>query len=191
MLSWLRRLFRPRAKADTGAPAPEEALFTRPATWDDVIYTARLLNREGVRYLLVGGYALAAHGYVRMTEDIDIAVAPNPENSRRWVLALSRLPDGAAGELSGEADPFEGDHLHAIRINDEFTVDVLPSVCGIPFAELERHREWMTLDGEGIPVLDLPGLLKTKRGSRPKDQADAAVLRQALARLGIKPEDQD
>lgn len=191
VLSWLRRLFRPRARAEEVPANPTGTLFTRPATWEDVVHTARLLNREGVRYLLVGGYALAAHGYVRMTEDIDIAVAPDLENARRWVLALSGLPDGAARELAGEADPFDGDHLRAIRINDEFTVDVLPSVCGIPFAELERHREWMTLDGERIPVLDLPGLLKTKRGSRPKDQADAAVLRQALARLGIKPEDQD
>lgn len=163
MLSWLRRLFRPRADPEPGAPEGG-ALFTRPATWEDVVQAARLLNRAGVRYLLVGGYALAAHGYVRMTEDIDIAVAPDRESSRRWVLALSRLPDGAARELAGEADPFEGDHLRAIRINDEFTVDVLPSVCGISFAELERHREWMTLDGERIPVLDLHGLLKTKQG---------------------------
>jgi hypothetical protein len=189
MLTWLRRLWAGRHKAE---PEPSGAnggsAFTRPATWEDVVATARHLNREGVHYVLVGGYALAAHGYVRMTEDIDIAVAPDTENARRWVKALSRLPDGVARELAGEADPFEGDHLHAIRINDEFTVDVLPSVCGIPFAELARHREWMNLDGERIPVLDLQGLLKTKQGLRPKDQADAAVLRRALERLRIKPE---
>ncbi len=189
MLSWLRRLFRPRAKVEEVPADPAETLFTRPATWEDVVHTARLLNRAGVRYLLVGGYALAAHGYVRMTEDIDIAVAPDRENSRRWVLALSGLPDGAAGALASEADPFEGDELHAIRINDEFTVDILPSVSGIPFSELEGHREWMTLDGERIPVLDLQGLLKTKRGVRPKDQADAAVLVRAIERLTATRED--
>jgi hypothetical protein len=64
-------------------------LFTRPATWEDVLHLARLFNRHRVRYLLVGGYAPAAHGYVRMTEDIDIAVAPDLENSRRWILARS------------------------------------------------------------------------------------------------------
>jgi hypothetical protein len=166
-----------------GPPAEAAAVFTRPATWEDVVHTARLLNREGVEYLLVGGYALAAHGYVRMTEDIDIAVAPDPENTRRWVLALSQLPDQAAHELIGEVDPFAGDHLHAIRINDEFTVDILPSVSGIPFSELARHCEYMTLDGERILVLGLQGLLMTKQGVRPKDQADAAILLRAIERL--------
>lgn len=60
-------------------------------------------------------------------------------------------------------------------------------MCGIPFAELAQHTEWLDLDGEPVPVLDLVGLLKTKQGLRPKDQADAAVLREAIARLGARP----
>jgi hypothetical protein len=184
MLNWLRRLFASTPSTES-APAGDEAdsAFTRPATWEDVVRTARLLNREGVRYVLVGGYALAAHGYVRMTEDIDIAVSPDAPNAQRWIAALSRLPDGAAGEMAGEEDPFQGDHLHAIRINDEFTVDVLPAVAGLSFAELEPHIQRLELDGESIPVLDLHGLLATKQGLRPKDRSDAAVLRQAIARL--------
>ena len=68
MLTWWRRLLARRPKAGS-APSGDEsqAAFTRPATWEDVVATARLLNREGARYVLVGGYALAAHGYVRMT----------------------------------------------------------------------------------------------------------------------------
>jgi hypothetical protein len=161
-----------------------EPLYTRPATWEDVLDLARRLKRHGVRYVLVGGYALAAHGLVRMTIDIDIAVAPEPDNNRRWVAALAELPDGAASELAGEDDPFQGDHLHAIRINDTFTVDVMPSVAGIDFETLARHSGVVDLDGEPIPVLDLEGLLKTKQGDRPKDQADAALLRQALDARG-------
>ena len=145
-----------------------------------------MLNRHGVRYILVGGYALAAHGYVRMTEDVDIAVDPNPRNSARWIAALAELPDGAARELIGEADPFEGDYLRAIRINDEFTIDLLPSVAGIAFDELQRHITHLEVEGETIPVLDLRGLLATKQGTRPKDQADAAVLRRALERASDK-----
>lgn len=184
MLNWLRRLFASTPRTEP-APAGDEAdsAFTRPATWEDVVRTARLLNREGVRYVLVGGYALAAHGYVRMTEDIDIAVSPDAQHARCWIAALPRLPDGAAGEMEGEEDPFQGDYLHAIRINDEFTVDVLPAVAGLSFAELEAHIQRLELDGESIPVLDLHGLLATKQGLRPKDRSDAAVLRQAIARL--------
>ena len=192
MLSWLRRLLgsgKSNASAETGAGGTPDrqtpdAAFTRPARWEDVLMTTRLLNAAGVDYALVGGYALAAHGHVRMTQDIDIAVTIDPENTRRWIQALGGLPDGVSLELADEADPFEGDYLHGIRLNDEFTVDILPSVAGIPFAELAPHVVYLELDGEKVPVLDLEGLLKTKRGLRPKDQADAAVLRRALAALG-------
>jgi len=158
-----------------------DAAYTRPATWSDVVDLARRLNRHGVRYVLVGGYALAAHGLVRMTTDIDVAVAPDAENCRRWVAALAELPDRAAAALAGEEDPFQGDTLHAIRINDEVTVDLMPSVSGISFETLAAHAVLLDLDGERVPVLDLAGLLMTKQGNRPKDQADAALLRAALA----------
>jgi hypothetical protein len=76
--------------------------YTRPATWDDVKSLAIYLNESGAEYALVGGYALAAHGFNRFTEDIDILVNPSVENSRRWITALSRLADGAAKELAAE-----------------------------------------------------------------------------------------
>ena len=55
-------------------------------------------RRRAYEYALVGGYALGAHGFNRFTEDVDILVDPSAENSRRWILALSRLPDAAAAE---------------------------------------------------------------------------------------------
>ncbi len=165
-----------------------EPLYTRPALWDDVLNLARRLNRHGARYVLVGGYALAAHGFTRMTTDIDIAVAPEAENNRRWIAALAELPDGAAQALVGEDDPFQGELLQAIRINDEFTVDVMPSFAGVAFETLAHHAAVLAFEGERIPVLDLAGLLFTKQGERPKDQADAALLRAALAaRSGKTP----
>ncbi|MBX3694880.1 MAG: nucleotidyl transferase AbiEii/AbiGii toxin family protein [Steroidobacteraceae bacterium] len=82
------------------------AEYTRPATWDDLRELARYLADAGVEYALVGGYAIAAHGLNRFSEDIDILVEPGAENARRWVLALGRLPDGAVRELGAEADVF-------------------------------------------------------------------------------------
>jgi len=111
-------------------------------------------------------------------------VEPSPANARRWIAALSRLPDGAAAELAGEADVFATDKLYAIRINDEFTVDVMPAVAGITWSDLAPHITSVDLDGTVVPVLDLAGLLKTKQGLRPKDQLDAALLRAALEQLG-------
>lgn len=84
---------------------------TRAATYEDVLRVVALLEREGVEYALIGGYALAFQGIVRLTEDVDILVRPTEDNARRWVRALSDLPDGAAKELSGDAtlheEPYE------------------------------------------------------------------------------------
>jgi hypothetical protein len=158
--------------------------YTRPATWEDVKTLARYLNDAGAEYALVGAYALAAHGFSRFSEDIDILVNPSAENSRRWILALSKLPDHAASELAAEGDVFADDRRYAIRINDEFTVDVMPSIAGLSWEEMRGHVVSISIDDVAIRLLDLPGLLKTKQGVRPKDQMDAAVISEALKRLG-------
>jgi hypothetical protein len=75
--------------------------YTRPATWDDVKLVARLLDGEGARWLLIGGYALAAHGFVRVSEDVDILVDPSPENTRRWIAALASLMARRASSWDG------------------------------------------------------------------------------------------
>ena len=157
--------------------------FTRPATWDDLTALARLLDARQVAYALVGGYAIAAHGFNRFSEDIDILVDPSAENSRRWIVALSELPDHATRALLGEPDVFAGDKRYAVRINDEYTIDVMPSIAGHTWEEMRPFIQSLDLDGIPLKVLNLEGLLLTKQGARPKDQLDAAVLRQALAML--------
>jgi hypothetical protein len=157
--------------------------FTRPATWEDLKLLARALNSEGARYALIGGYAIAAHGYNRFSEDLDILVDPAPDNTRRWIAALSTLPDGAGRELLGQNDIFQREGEYAIRINDEFTVDVMPAACGHSYAELAPHIEERDIDGVSIPILGLAGLLLTKEGMRERDRADRRVIEQALAAL--------
>lgn len=128
-----------------------------------------------MEYALIGGYALALQGIVRLTEDVDVLVEPTLENARRWVRALAKLPDGAAKELVGD------DTLHvepyAIRVNDEFTVDVMNSASGFSWEQLVPYRTRV----EGINVLSLEGLLRMKEHGRLKDQADAEAIRKVLA----------
>ncbi len=161
--------------------------YTRPAKWDEVKRRATYLSEAGVEYALVDGYALAAHGISRLTEDIDILVAPDAENSRRWIVALSRLPDGAARELAGAPDVFAGQHRYAIRINDEFSVDVLPSIAGHGCDEMRAQVIERDLDGVRVRLLDPEGMLKTKQGVRPKDQMDARTIRAVLDALRKDP----
>ncbi len=147
---------------------------TRAATYQDVLRVAALLEEEHVEYTLIGGYALALQGIVRLTEDVDILVEASIENARRWVRALSRLPDGAARELVGD------DTLHqepyAIRINDEFTVDVMNSASGFSWQDMLPYRRRV----DGINVMSLEGLLRMKEHGRLKDRADAEAIRKAL-----------
>lgn len=147
---------------------------TRAATYQDVLQVAKLLEDEGVEYALIGGYALALQGIVRLTEDVDVLVAPTPENAERWVRALSKLPDGAARELAGDQTV----HLepYAIRINDEFTIDVMNSASGLSWVDLEPYVTRI----DGINVVSLEGLLRMKERGRLKDQADAEAIRKVL-----------
>ena len=90
---------------------------TRAATYEDVLRVAELLEGEHVEYAVIGGYALAIQGIVRLTEDVDVLVEPTPENARRWVRALSQLPDGAAKELDVDVLSF---HVSASVSDDDY-----------------------------------------------------------------------
>jgi hypothetical protein len=73
---------------------------TRAATYEDLRRVAALLEAEHVEYAVIGGYALALQGIVRLTEDVDVLVEPSVENARRWVRALSKQ----RGRLEDRAD---------------------------------------------------------------------------------------
>src|SRR6185437_1251626 len=162
------------------------AEYTRPATWQDLKSLVKYLDEANVEYALVGGYAIAAHGFNRQSEDIDLLVNPASENSRRWIVALSHLPDKATQALVGEPDIFAQDKRYAVRVNDEFTIDILPSVGGHSWDEMRGYIETIDLEGVPLRVLNLEGLLLSKQGKRPKDEMDASILRQALAILRSK-----
>ena len=67
-------------------------------------------------------------------------------------------------------------NAHAIRVNDEFTIDVMNSASGFSWADLAPYRKRI----EGIQVLSLEGLLRMKEKGRLKDQADAQQIRRVL-----------
>ena len=88
----------------------------------------------------------------------------------------------------GDAN-FADDQRYALRVNDEFTVDVMPSIAGHSWNEMQPYImqpyiETIDFEGINLKLLNLDGLLITKQGVRPKDQMDAALLRRALAALG-------
>ncbi|WP_293801350.1 hypothetical protein [uncultured Bosea sp.] len=165
--------------------------MVRPADWKDVFHLLGLLEKHRAEYVLVGGYALSFNGLVRQTGDVDILVVNSPENNRRWIAALSELPDGAAAELMQDADdPFSvagtdvyDDEPGVIRVADEFIVDVMPKACGLTFEDLRPNVRRVRHAGLDINVLDLEGLRMTKQGSRDKDKQDLRHIEAALLAL--------
>lgn len=193
-MAWWRELWnwlRP-GKSEVETEAVEQpSLSVRPANWNDVFFLLRLLEKHGVDYTLVGGYALNFNGLVRQTGDVDILVANSPDNNRRWIAALSELPDGAAAVLAGDGDdPFAkpgaeayDDEPGVIRVADEFIVDVMPSACGLTLDDLRPYVRRVHVAGGEVSILDLAGLRLTKQGMRHKDRLDLEHIEAALAAL--------
>ena len=156
------------------------AEYSRAATVEDLKALIRALNERGADYLLIGGYALYAHGYQRATTDIDVLVPGNREAGEKVRDALLVLPDQAARDI--EAAWFEeGEN---IRVADEFVVDIMLTAGGETFEALAPHAVTVDLDGVPVRTLDLHGLLRTKQSGREKDAADRAVLERAIRLLG-------
>lgn len=151
--------------------------YSRPATLDDLKQLLRSLHEQEVDYLLIGGYALAAHGYQRATIDIDILVPATAQTGRRVRAALMVLPDQAAKDLV----PEWFDEGEIIRVADAFVVDLMLNANGQTYDSLRRFKQTIDLDGVPVHTVNLEGLLLTKQTMREKDVADRAVIERALA----------
>jgi hypothetical protein len=129
------------------------------------------LSAEGADYLLVGAYAMAAHGVPRATGDIDVWVRPAPDNARRVFRALARF-GAPIGELS-EADLVQPGTVFQIGVAP-YRVDVLTAIDGVTFEEAWPRRATSEIDGLSVPVIGRADLVRNKRATgRLRDQADA------------------
>jgi len=150
--------------------------YSRPATLEDLKILIRSLNRQGVDYLLIGGYALFAHGYHRATTDIDVLVPATREAGEKIKQALMVLPDQAARDI----DPAWFEEGENIRVADAFVVDIMLNACGETYESLKEYAETVDLDGVPVHTINLEGLLLTKQTVRDKDISDRYILERAL-----------
>jgi hypothetical protein len=150
--------------------------YTRPATLEDLKALIHSLNAQGAEYLLIGGYALFAHGYHRATTDIDVLVPATREAGQKVREALMVLPDQAAKDL----DPAWFEEGENIRVADAFVVNLMLNACGETYETMKQYAETVDLDGTPIHTINLEGLLRTKQTLRDKDVADRIILERAL-----------
>jgi hypothetical protein len=133
------------------------------------------LVRAEVNFIVVGGVAVALNGFVRTTDDVDILIERSQENVARLLDALKSFGAGHARELSfADFDEAEG----AIRIVEDFPLDIFTVMRGHRYAELIGSVRRTEIGGAPISFLNADGLIRLKKDStREKDQIDIAALR--------------
>jgi hypothetical protein len=132
------------------------------------------LAAEGVRFLLVGAYAMAAHGYPRATMDIDIWVMPSPDNAAATLKALRRF--GAALHGLSVDDLQEDDTIFQIGVAPR-RIDMITGASGLQFEEAFTRSVKVDIDGIEVHIPSVDDLIRNKRASgRTKDLADAEAL---------------
>lgn len=135
-------------------------------------------NAHNVDYLVVGAHALAAHGHVRATKDIDVWIRPTPENARRVVEALVEF--GAALHGTTIEDLSGPDFVLQLGVAP-IRIDILTSITGVEFDEAWTSRLRTTFAGEAVGVLSREHLIRNKTATgRTQDAADV----EALTKLG-------
>ncbi len=152
--------------------------YSRAPELEDILELCKALNAEGVRYVLIGGFAVILQGFVRATKDIDLLVDASVENVQRLKRAMSALPDNAIAMIADD----EVERYTVIRIADEIVVDLLKEACGVDYSRaLEAGVETRVVDGVRIPLASKELLIETKQTIRPSDAADVQFLRSRIA----------
>lgn len=132
------------------------------------------LNSAGVRYLVVGGYAVNVHGYHRNTKDLDIWIATDPKNARAVAVALRAF--GFAAK-SVKSSMFRDQDAMFTFGREPFRVDILTNPSDIDFEACYARRMEQSLGGLHFPVIGFEDLLKNKAASgRPQDLSDLQKL---------------
>lgn len=138
----------------------------------DLVALCRLLNEEGVCYIVYGGLACLLHGHERMTRDADLYIGPDRENIRRVLAVLGRWGHGYASELTVD-DVIEN---VVVRIADTFVVDVAAEVWKLEWKRAWNQRRIVRIDDVEIPVLSRVDLITSKLTYRERDRWDREIL---------------
>lgn len=143
-----------------------------------------LLEKNQVKYLVVGGYAVSVHGYPRYTGDMDVFIAIDQRNS---IGVLKTFRDFGFVDLEITANDFlEPDTIVEIG-REPLKIQVMNEISGVSFEEAEATKLMVSIDGMNVPFISLEMLIKNKLSTkRDKDKVDADILRRRSSRSNKK-----
>lgn len=132
------------------------------------------LKDEGVEFIVVGAYALAAHGFPRATGDIDIWVRNSPGNAQKVLHAMSNF--GAPVSYLTQEDFTAPNTIVQIGV-EPTRIDIMTGIDGVEFDQAWQNKFSVVIDDQEIFVLSKADLLKNKLAAgRDKDQGDIVWL---------------
>ena len=139
---------------------------------------AESLMSHGVKFMVIGGYAVTAHGHPRYTGDIDFFVEKSRENAKRIVSTIHDF----FGPLPGVTEECYLDEKRMSQFGvPPYRIDILVSILGVDFEDAYSRRQLLPLAGVPVPFIALEDLKKNKLATgRHKDLGDL----EALEKLG-------
>lgn len=136
----------------------------------------RLFDQNKVKYLLIGGYAVSLHGFVRATNDIDLAVSDDSDNARNIVAALTEF--GFATESLSEELFMKGKQVVRMGV-EPVKIEILNYLDGPGFAAAYERRKTISVEDIKVDVIALEDLYANKAAvGRSQDLADIENLRE-------------
>lgn len=134
----------------------------------------------GAEFAIVGGYAVAFHGHVRATKDLDVLIRPTPENARKVYRGLAAFGAPLSTFEVSDADFAAYDGVLQLGVAPT-RIDIINRI-GIPFDAVIADGDTLDVEGRPIPVIGREALARVKeRAGRPQDLADVEALRRLHA----------
>src|SRR6478735_3768062 len=129
---------------------------------DDLREFIELLNSHDVRYLIVGGYAVAFHGYPRTTGDMDFFVDVSEDNAGKLIEVLAAFGFASLGLT--KQDFLEPRTIVQLG-HPPNRIDLVTSISGVRFEDAWQHRVSFVVEGLTLLVVDKPTLIANKAAS--------------------------
>ena len=140
----------------------------------DYIDMLKCLNKAGVDYILVGGWAVNMYGYIRATVDLDVWLLADADNAKKVYSAVAEF-----GAPVSEMKPEEfAEYGMIFQIGvAPCRVDIISKISGVSYADAVTRAVPKTIDGIPVRIISLEDLIANKKASgRAKDLADVEVL---------------
>ncbi len=172
----LKRLYHALPKRKSAVcPMSDDSSFASDFTIQEVLAA---FVKHGVEFVVIGGYAVAFHGYVRLTKDVDLFIHRTTKNAERIVSAFGELNFNHP-ELTVEGLMKLGSVYKFGRVPDQ--VELLNEVKGITWDEARSHAIPEKLLEQPVYFLELETLIKSKKAvGRLQDLADVEALERIL-----------